>query len=228
MKYLIPYSFIFLFIYSTSNNANRQIPQQISFKKVDTLFVFADSTNIGKPGFNKICLTRVLISDTLPKIIVQLFSKRNTHWELKNTLEDEPWSSVEPELKDFNNDGCKDFIYSKGTGGRGGNVIMSLFIYDKGGDSLIYVVNSNEYPNLYYNKETNSVNSYILTGGNQTVFMRIKKNKLQPFAGIFQDDKVTVSEYDSSGNSKVLFVDSTNKYDFFAHFSNYKPLKVKE
>ena len=199
-------------------------------KRIDTLAFFLDSTTIASPGSNKICLLSTLVNDTTSQSNVRFYSKENHTWKLNYSFEDEQWSGevIEPQIADFNNDGYKDFKYLKGTGARGGNGIYNLFIYDKKGDSLIYVVNSNEYPNLYYNKETNSINSYILTGGNETVFMRLAGNKLKPFATIEQYDKeVTVSEYDKTGNPKVIKIDTTNQYAPFADFTNYKPLKVK-
>lgn len=200
-------------------------------QKVDTIAVFVDSTDIAIPKSTKIWLASIAIDDSIPKSYLRLYSRENNTWKLNYSFEDEHWSGdvMEPEIADFNNDGYKDFKYLKGTGARGGNSINNLFIYDKKGNSLIYINNSNEYPNLYFNKETNSINSYILTGGNETVFMRLDSNKLKPFASIFQYDKeVTVTEYYGDGKSKVIKVDTTNNYEDFARFTNYKPLKTEK
>jgi len=200
-------------------------------QKIDTIASFIDSTEIGIPKRNKVWLVKVVIDDSIPKAYVHWYSKEDIKWKLTYSFEDEHWSGdiIEPETVDFNNDGCKDFKYLKGTGARGGNGIYNLFIYDKKGDSLIYIVNSNDYPNLYYNKETKSINSYILTGGNETVFMRLDSNMLTPFASIDQYGKqITVTEYDKNGKLNVITIDTTNKYEEFASFINYKPLKVEK
>lgn len=229
MRYIFFYSVLILLISCSTIDSDKEVYSK-PLPKIDTMATFVDSTNIASCSSNKIYLARVVIDDTISKVLVRFYSKKGNEWQLKYAFEEEQWSGNElmQEITDFNNDGYKDVTYLTGTGARGGNLIMNLFIYDKRGDSLIYVTNSNEYPNLYYNKETNSINSYILTGGNETVFMRLNNNKLQPFASVYQDDYVTVSVYDSTGQSKVLYIDSMNKYDFFARFTNYKPLKVEE
>ncbi|MES2775733.1 MAG: hypothetical protein V4722_16280 [Bacteroidota bacterium] len=199
--------------------------------KVDTIAVFVDSTSIAIPGSRKIFIASIMIDDSLPKAYVRFYLKENETWKLQYSFEDVTWSggAFLPEMTDFNNDGYKDLKYLKGTGARGGNGIYNLFIYDKKGDSLIYILNSNEYPNLYYNTETNSINSNFLTGGNETVFMRLDGKKLKRFASIFQyDKKITVTEFDSNGQSKIINVDSSGKHDEFARFTNYKPLKVEK
>lgn len=199
--------------------------------KIDTIAVFVDSTTIGVSKSSKIFLASVLIDDSIPKAFVRFYHMDNNTWNLKYSFEDEHWTGnvLLPEVADFNSDGYKDLRYLKGTGARGGNGIDNLFIYDKKGDSLAYIHNSNHYPNLHYNKETSSINSYILTGGNETVFLRLDSNRLTPFASIFQYDKqITVSVYDQSGEPKVIKVDTSGKFDEFTKFTNYKPLKVEK
>jgi hypothetical protein len=200
-------------------------------QKVDTIAVFVDSTDIATPKSSKIWIASIVIDDSIPKSYIRFYSKENNTWKLKYLFEDEHWSGdvLMPEIADFNNDGYKDFKYLKGTGARGGNGINNLFIYDNNGDSLAYVINSSDYPNLHFNKETHSINSYILTGGIETVFMQLDSHKLKPFASIFQYDKeVTVTEYDNNGKENVIEVDSSGKYEEYARFTNYKPLRVKK
>jgi hypothetical protein len=234
MKHIfLPLLLCFIFSCSTkkTNKAQQTYPKEPKLQKIDTIAIFVDSINIANPKRSKVWLASVLIDDTIPKTYVRLYSKENNNWKLNYSFEDEHWSGdvMDPEIADFNNDGYNDFKYLKGTGARGGNEINNLFIYGKKDDNLIYVLNSNDYPNLYYNKETNSVNSFILTGGNETVFMRLDSNKLKPLASIFQyGEKVTVTEYNNDGKSKVIKVDSTNHYDEYVRFTNYKPLKVEK
>lgn len=222
------------FLLSCSTNDSTKVKQEgtdvNTQQNIDTVSVFVDSINIAFPKRSKIVLTSIVIDDSIPKTQLRFYTNENTTWKLKFSFEDDHWSPIlMPEIADFNNDGYKDFKYSKGTGARGGNSIDNLFVYNKKGDSLEYVLNSNYYPNLYYNKETKSINSYILTGGNETVFMRLDSNKLKPFASIFQYDKeVTVTEYGKEGKEKIIKVDTSNKYEEFARFTNFKPLKVEQ
>jgi hypothetical protein len=234
MRYfLLPVLVVFVFSCSTKERRKAPSAEPIVAEpqKIDTVAYFEDSLNIGTPKRNKLWFSRIMVNDTLAKAQVQLYSKQNNSWGLKYSFEDEYWSAAEMDatVADFNNDGYKDFIYLTGTGARGGNVIYNLFIYDIKGDSLAYVVNANDYPNLSYNKETNSINAFILTGGIETVFLRLDGNKLKPFASIFQYGKViTVTEYDNEGASKVIQVDTSNRFEDFSRFTNYKPLKAEE
>lgn len=228
---------IIVLAWSCSSNNQRKQPPVISATitpkqiKIDTTSAFVDSTHIATPRKNKLFLARVVIDDSIPKAYIRFYTKRAGAWKLRYSFEDDQWSGdvLDPEITDFNNDGYEDFLYLKGTGARGGNGIDNLFIYDRKGDSLIYVLNSNDCPNLYHNKQTNSINSFILTGGNETDFMRLDSNKLTPFASVFQyGDRVTVSEYDKAGKAKIVKVDSSGRFDEYARFINYKPLTVEK
>lgn len=224
---------LFILFSCTTKNLNtlQTFPYGLNEQKIDTIAVFVDSTDIGIPGNNKVWLANIVFDDSIPKAYVHFYSKKNNNWNVNYLFEDDHWSGdvLMPDIVDFNNDGYKDFKYLKGTGARGGNGINNLFIYDKTGDSLFHVVNSNEYPNLHYNKETNSINSYILTGGNETLFMRLDSNRLTPFASIDQYDKnIIVTVYDKNGKSKVIKEDTSGKYGEFAKFTNYNPLTVEQ
>lgn len=223
---------LFYCIYSCSAQQPDNDKSTMDQQKVDTVAIFVDSTNIAIPNMNKVIAVTATIDDSISKTLISFFAKENNAWRLQYSFNDDHWHPSDiliTGVEDYNNDGYKDFIYSKGTGARGGNSIQNLFIYDKKDNSLTYVLNSNDYPNLHYNKETNSINAYILTGGNETLFMRLSDNKLVPFASIDQYGKmITVTEYDNQGRSKVIFSDSSGKYEEFADFINFKPLRAKE
>ncbi len=51
------------------------------------------------------------------------------------------------QLEDFNNDGIKDMTYVSAVAARGANEVRRLFIYDKKRDELVYIKNSEDYPN---------------------------------------------------------------------------------
>ncbi|RYD90884.1 MAG: hypothetical protein EOP50_15215, partial [Sphingobacteriales bacterium] len=104
----------------------------------DTLEFFVDSTTIGRAGSSKVELTCFRDGDTMIRTSVRFYEKEKTTWRLHSSFKDENWmGSIEPEVTDFNNDGFKDLVYSKGTGARGGNVINNLLLFDKKGDSLV-------------------------------------------------------------------------------------------
>ena len=222
---------VFIIFSCTTNDSARIIyPDKPKQQKVDTVTIFVDSTNIAFPNGNKVWLAYMVLDDSIPKAILHFYSKENNLWKLIYSFEDEHWSGeiLMPEIVDFNNDGYKDFKYLKGTGARGGNGINNLFIYDKSGDNLFYVVNSEEYPNLYYNHETNTINSYILTGCNETEFMRLDGSRLTCLASVDQCGKnVIVYVYDKKGVPKIISEDISGKYEEFANFINYDPLKVE-
>ncbi|MDB5200626.1 MAG: hypothetical protein JWQ27_35 [Ferruginibacter sp.] len=200
-------------------------------QKVDTIAVFTDSTTIAIPQHNKIRVASIEIDDSITHNIVRFYAQDKNIWKLKYSFQDEHWVGmpIYPEITDFNNDGYKDFQYLESTGGRGGNAFYNLFIYDKSGDSLVYIQNSIRYPNLYFNKATKSINSIILTRGVETVFLHLHGNMLKPFASIFQIEKlVTVKVIDNNGHSKIIQTDSSGRYPELARFTNYKPLIVEE
>jgi hypothetical protein len=53
-------------------------------------------------------------------------------------------------LADFNNDGFKDVTYMSAEAARGANEIRRLFMYNREKDQLVYIKNSDQYPNLEY------------------------------------------------------------------------------
>ena len=67
----------------------------------------------------------------------------------------------EPNISDFNNDNFKDITFISGSAARGANEVRRLFIYDNQNRELISIVNSQNYPNMQYNKELNCIDAFI-------------------------------------------------------------------
>ena len=84
--------------------------------------------------------------------------------------------------------------------------------------------NSENYPNMLYNKELNCIDAFLVYGGSSTVFLRISGDSLKEFASVEAMDGLTVKEIDRNGKEKIIFQDTTNKAAYI-RFKTYKPLK---
>lgn len=197
----------------------------------DTLYLFEDSISIGRRGWNRVLLTALMADDTSRVADLRFYSKKGNEWRQRSAYRQEFWgdNDLSPQVLDFNGDGRNDLLYMKGTGARGANVLGDLFIYDQKGDSLVLVRNSDQHPNLYYNRETSSINSWLVAGGNTTLFMRLRGDSLRPFASVYIDDfLVTVDQWDKSGKRETILEDSARKYDFYGRFINFRPLRQEK
>jgi hypothetical protein len=166
---------------------------------------FSDSLNIGQKNLNIIEISKFRTTDS-NYVIINFYSKKETVWILKNTFEflKDGILSCDPNFNDFNNDGLNDFTYVSGISARGANSIRKLFLYQKESDQLIYIKNSDEFPNLHYNKDLNCIDAFRVYAGCMTEFLTIKGDSLKPFASVELYNGLTVIEYDQNGNGKVL------------------------
>jgi len=186
---------------------------------------FADSVNIGRKKYNKVELSRYQSSDS-GWVIIKFYSKSNEkRWILKQTFrfEKDDIRGCDMKLLDFNNDGLKDMTYISNTAARGANEVRRLFIYDKSRDKLVYMKNSEDYPNMLYNKKLNCIDAFLVYGGCSTVFLRIKGDSLVEFAAVEADNDLRVYETDNKGNRKLLSEKKDTKLHYI-RFTNYKPL----
>lgn len=190
---------------------------------------YVDSLNIGRKKSNKIELSGYRTGDS-SWVTIKFFSKSNgKNWTLRQTFgfEKNDIMSCDMKLSDFNNDGLKDMTYISAVAARGANEIRRLFIYDKIKDKLVYMKNSEDYPNMLYNKTLNCIDAFLVYGGSSTVFLRIKGDILVEFASVELDNDLRVYETDNKGARKLIRQDtSTNMY--FVRFKNYKPLTPSE
>ena len=186
---------------------------------------FADSVNIGRKKYNKIELARYRNSDS-SWVIIKFYSKsKEKRWILKQVFrfEKDDIRGCEMELSDFNNDGLKDMTYISDVAARGANEVRRLFIYDKSRDKLLYMKNSEDYPNMLYNKKLNCIDAFLVYGGCSTVFLRIKGDSLVEFAAVEADNDLRVYEIDNKGNRKLISEKKDTKLHYI-RFTNYKPL----
>ena len=146
---------------------------------------FTDSLNIGRKGKCKIELIKHRVFDD-HFIIIKFYIKSPTSWYIQNTYsyETDALMGFEPNISNFNGDNYNDLTFISGTAARGANEVRRLFIYDDQQQKLVSIVNSQEYPNMLYNKELNCIDAWIVTGTTMTVFAKIIGDSLKTFASV--------------------------------------------
>lgn len=207
--------------------ASKKETKLVIKKEPGLLEHFVDSTNIGKPKKNKFELSLFRNSDS-SYVILQFYVKsKQNKWLLKQkfNFSADDISGCFTELSDFNNDGFKDVTYKSAIAARGANEVRRLFIYDNNKDQLIYIKNSENYPNLMYNKKLNCIDAFLVHGGSTTVFLKIEKDSLREFASINLDDKINVQLIDKNGNRRYLIRNKKNTFDLYTRFTNFSPLE---
>ena len=190
---------------------------------------FVDSLNIGEKGKNKVELIKHRVfEDTY--VIVKFYRKATVpnRWYNANTyiVQCNAMQGLVPNITDFNNDNFNDITFISAQAARGANEVRRLFIYDDYESALISIVNSEDYPNMRYNKELNCIDAFLFHGGTSTVFARIKGDSLKEFASVHNDSHRKVYEVDKFGKDKLLRRDKINPEDVYIRYINYKPLKA--
>ncbi|MCB9261283.1 MAG: hypothetical protein H6607_02750 [Flavobacteriales bacterium] len=205
--------------------------QNTGISKTEIIDTFIDSLNIGEKGKCKVQLIRHRVYDDIYVIVKFYIKGRNTikdpeTWMIQNNYSYETTSLMgfEANISDFNNDGFNDITFISGTAARGANEIRRLFIFDQQNQELISMVNSQNYPNMLYNKQLDCIDAFLVYGGSSTVFLRINGDSLREFASVEAMDGITVREFDKNGKEKIIFEDTTNKANYI-RFKTYKPLK---
>ena len=191
-------------------------------------YFFADSTHIGRKGHNKVTLSEYSLPDS--GYVVVKFYARSTKgkWHLKQKFEFSKMDAIDcdPKMSDFNHDGLEDLTYISMFAVRGANEVRRLFIYDKDRDRLVYMRNSEQYPNMLYNKQLNCIDAWLVYGGCSTVFLRIRGNRLVEFAcvDVTEEEGLSVYTIDQRGRRKQIRHQANIHGVGFARFKNYRPL----
>ena len=188
---------------------------------------FVDSTDVGRKSHNKFELSEYILPDSSYYVIIKFYFRQSNKWQKRNEYHfpKDGFSECDPKTSDdFNNDGLNDATYVSGIAARGANEIRTLFIYDKKNDSLAYIKNSANYPNLLYNKQLNCLDAFLVSGCTVTVFLKLEQDTLREFASVDQCDSLTVSTYDKKGNEKVILRRKGDRYGFI-RYKNYRPLE---
>jgi hypothetical protein len=192
----------------------------------EILETYIDSLKIGEKGNCKIELIKHRVNEE-NFIIIKFYRKGQKTWYIQNTYSYETNALMEfqPDISDFNNDNFNDITFISGSAARGANEIRRLFIYDNKNQELISIVNSQNFPNMQYNKELKCIDAFSFTGGTSTHFARIKGDSLIEFARVNCDNNRTVYEIDKFGKQKLIRKDTILNFDNIIRYKNYKPLK---
>ncbi|OFY90965.1 MAG: hypothetical protein A3K10_15245 [Bacteroidetes bacterium RIFCSPLOWO2_12_FULL_31_6] len=206
--------------------------------KTDSIYtytseIFIDSLNIGEKGNCKIEILKNEVNNDFNEIVVIFYvknkknnTKKNT-WLVKNKYSYETLSlmGLQPNISDFNNDKFNDINFISATAARGSNEVRRLFIYEPKKQELIAIINSQDYPNMQYNKELNCIDAFLVHGTSTTVFAKISGDSLITFANVQNSlDFHTVNLIDKNQNIKELYkVKSKGEY---IRFKNFKPLII--
>jgi hypothetical protein len=191
-----------------------------------------DSTRIGVSKQFKIDIWQTRNSDNEETFAEFVFyRKEEDQWHRTQTFKTQKdgISPLDPVFSDFNNDGYNDLTFRSSTAARSANELRTLFIFDGKAGKLREIKNSNDYPNLEYNKQLNCIDAWLVYGGSSTVFFTLEADSLCEFAGvdILSDGSRTVYEIANKGKL-ILREDSAPQDEVYTRYKNYKPLEVAE
>ncbi len=192
---------------------------------------FADSLHIGPKGKAKVEVSKYRLADS-NYVTVKFFIRKGSAWSLRNGLSypcDAP-GGLETQISDFNNDRLNDLTFISAAPARGANEVRRLFIYNDQRQQLIPIINSQDYPNMLYNKQLNCIDAYLVYGGSSTVFARLQGNRLSTFARVDNMDNYRkVYVIIPSGREKLIRKDKLHDPDDAnIRYVNYKPLQAYE
>lgn len=231
---IVLWTFSILLFFSCSGNPKPDKEGYFSEEK------FVDSLNAGTKGKTKVEFEKYRHTGNGDVFVSINFYKSKKKWVKGQETDVDLWfltnsfkfdkdgiTGLDVQISDFNNDGFNDVTYQSGVAGRGGNIVMTLFVYNPKNKDFIHIKNSDNYPNLSFNSKLNCINSLILTGSTTTAFLKIKKDSLYEFARVDVSDKIVVEEKDSTGKFKIIEekIFKGNDEDFYKTFRNYKPLE---
>lgn len=209
------------------NNFKKHSNEVENIAICDTIEFYSDSTNFGAKTKSKIDIYKIVTNqNTFIKLF--LYKKNNSLWALNDSLkvDGDFINKLNCEISDFNNDNLKDLLFVSGTAARGGNVVQTLVLYSN--EKLKWIKNSENYPNLMYNKKLDCIDAFILTGGNTTCFLKIENDSLTEFARVEQRDELITSEVlEKNGKWKELSKVKDYSEDM-KRFLNYNPLQERE
>lgn len=170
----------------TTNETFLSEQQNADTSKTEIIDTFVDSLNIGGKWKCKVELIKHRVYDDIYVIVKFYIKGRNTikdpeTWMIQNNYSHETSALMgfEANISDFNNDEFNDVTFISGTAARGANEVRRLFIFDQQKQELISMVNSQDYPNMLYNKELDCIDAFLVYGGCSTVFLNIDGDSLK-------------------------------------------------
>lgn len=190
---------------------------------------FSDEKNVGARGKNKIEISLTKKTDYSSDVELKFYSLGGDNkWKLKQKTQLQSGSNrLDIKLSDFNNDGLNDLTYISDLAARGANEIRTLFIYDKSKDELVHIKNSEEYPNLFYNKTLNCLDAQRFYGGTATDFAKIEGDILKTFAVVETvGEERKVYTVDKNGERKLLRTDKVSANQLFERYKTFDPPRI--
>lgn len=190
---------------------------------------FTDYRRIGRPRKNKVEVRCFDLGDERIAEIKFYSRDRKGTWKQKQSFDfsnDYGPPDCDPKIDDLNNDRLGDLTYQSAVAARGANEIRKLFMYDKQLDQLVYVKNSEDYPNLAYNKKLNCMDAWLVYGATSTVFLRLERDTLREFASVSTGIEQTVTVTDKAGNRRIIYRKKMNPNSFeqvYTRFTTYRP-----
>jgi hypothetical protein len=158
-------------------------------------------------------------------VVIRFYARIGRKWLLRQKLQFRKYGNIDclPQISNFNHDRFRDISCVSRQAARGANEVRRLYIYDHKKDRLIYIRNSERYPNMQYNPYLNCIDAWLVYGGCSTVFLRVHGDKLQEFAYVeLYDGMLTIYEK-NHGKEKAIKRIKVEKGDM-DRFKSYKPL----
>ena len=189
-----------------------------------TVETFTDASRVGRNRKNKVEVTCVF-GERASYAEIRFYSRAaDGRWVEKQsfTFEKDSLAGCDPEVKDFNNDGLRDFTYVSATAARGANEIRTLFLYDKKKDALVRIKDSENYPNLAYNKKLNCLDAWQFHGATTTVFLRIVGDELEEIASVDTGSELVVNLLGKYGRQEISRK-KMNLDDVYTRYSTFNP-----
>jgi hypothetical protein len=187
---------------------------------------FTDDRQIGRRGKNKIeirCYSRG--DQRLTELKFYARTEYGAWLEMQSfKFEKDGLTDCDPVIEDFNNDGFKDFTYQSDVAARGANEIRKLFIYDKKLDELVFIENSEDYPNMVYNKKRDCIDAWLFYGATSTVFLKIEGNRLREFATVSTGLERVVELIDKDGNRRVISQKKMRENEIYTRYRDFDPV----
>jgi hypothetical protein len=187
---------------------------------------FSDDQRIGRRGKNKIEIECFSLDDNrFAEMKFYTRSEYGAWFEVQSFRFDKDGvTDCDPVVEDFNNDGFKDFTYQSIVAARGANEVRKLFIYDKDRDELIYIRNSEDYPNMVYNKRLHCIDAWLFHAATTTVFLKIDGDELKEFATVNTGLELIAEVVDKDGKSRVISRKKMKEADVYTRYIDFKPV----
>lgn len=220
MKRLLSILFLFwtfLTAFSQDENDENLITNPYRFNNIDDVI---------KKGKYRL---RIKFGKNNPSVTFKLFEKNDAgKWKLlqtENLQRENPLFETLDTSEDLNNDGFRDIKIGWANAGRGSNSLEKLFIFDPDQKKLVNIINSQDYPNLHYNKVRNCITAYAFYGENTTYFLDIKANKLEEIGRVDWDGEFATSYRIENGNEILLRKIPYKSDEATVFFDDFDPIE---